>query len=65
MAPDPVFAGCALQDGSPPGNIRIEIVCAEALADAIAALLWERYYDHYAMSYGCKTSMFCVQRSSL
>lgn len=31
------------------GNIRIEVVCDAAAADAISAHLRERYYDHYAM----------------
>ena len=30
-------------------NIRIEVVCQAAIADAIAALLRARYYDNYAM----------------
>jgi len=30
-------------------NIRIEVVCQEAVADAIAAMLRTRYYDNYAM----------------
>lgn len=30
-------------------NIRIEIVCPAATAEAIAAALKERYYDNYAM----------------
>jgi nitrogen regulatory protein PII len=30
-------------------NIRIEVVCDEATADAIAAHLQARYYAHYAM----------------
>ncbi|TDW28756.1 P-II family nitrogen regulator [Cryobacterium psychrophilum] len=31
------------------GNIRIEVVCDKATADAIAAHLQEHYYDDYAM----------------
>ncbi|MCO4239592.1 P-II family nitrogen regulator [Pseudarthrobacter raffinosi] len=30
-------------------NIRIEVVCDEATADAIAAYLQEHYYEDYAM----------------
>jgi len=30
-------------------NIRIEVVCEEKLADAIAGHLWEHYYENYAM----------------
>ena len=30
-------------------NIRIEVVCPAATAEAIAATLKERYYDNYAM----------------
>jgi hypothetical protein len=31
------------------GNIRIEVVCDSAIADAIAAYLQIHYYDNYAM----------------
>ena len=34
---------------APSANIRIEVVCADATAQAIAAALRERYYDNYAM----------------
>ncbi len=34
---------------TPSANIRIEVVCQEAIADAIAAMLRSRYYDNYAM----------------
>ncbi len=34
---------------SAAGNIRVEVVCDAELADAIAAHLRERYYEHYAM----------------
>lgn len=30
-------------------NIRIEVVCNDTTAQAIAAMLRERYYDNYAM----------------
>lgn len=30
-------------------NIRIEVVCNDATAQAIATMLRERYYDNYAM----------------
>jgi nitrogen regulatory protein PII len=30
-------------------NIRVEVVCSAGTADAIAATLRERYYDHFAM----------------
>lgn len=30
-------------------NIRIEVVCENRLAQAIAEHLWEHYYDDYAM----------------
>lgn len=30
-------------------NIRLEVVCDEATAKAIASHLQERYYDHYGM----------------
>jgi hypothetical protein len=33
----------------PSGNIRVEVVCVEAVAHAIAEHLRERYYAHYAM----------------
>ena len=31
------------------GNIRVEVVCDAATADAIATHLRDRYYDNYAM----------------
>jgi nitrogen regulatory protein PII len=36
-------------DWAQEGNIRVEIVCEQALAGRVAARLRERYYDHYAM----------------
>jgi hypothetical protein len=36
-------------DWAQEGNIRIEVVCDEAVAERVAARLRERYYDHYAM----------------
>jgi nitrogen regulatory protein PII len=30
-------------------NIRVEVICSEAVATAIAAVLQERYYENYAM----------------
>jgi len=41
--------GMRRSDWAQQGNIRIEIVCDQALAERIAARLRERYYDHYAM----------------
>lgn len=34
---------------TPSANIRMEVVCHEATAQAIATMLRERYYDNYAM----------------
>jgi hypothetical protein len=34
---------------TPSANIRIEVVCNDATADAIATMLRGRYYDNYAM----------------
>ena len=34
---------------TPSANIRIEVVCQAAIADAIADMLRSRYYDNYAM----------------
>jgi len=34
---------------SSTGNIRIEVVCDQAVADKIAGMLQERYYADYAM----------------
>lgn len=31
------------------GNIRVEVICDEITADAIAGHLRQRYYDNYAM----------------
>jgi nitrogen regulatory protein PII len=36
-------------DWAQEGNIRIEIVCEQSLAERVATRLRERYYDHYAM----------------
>lgn len=36
-------------DWAQEGNIRIEIVCDDAVAERVATRLRERYYDHYAM----------------
>ena len=36
-------------DWSTTGNIRIEVVCDDERAAAIATYLKERYYEHYAM----------------
>lgn len=33
----------------PSGNIRIEVVCDEAVAETIANFLYERYYRNYGM----------------
>ncbi len=33
----------------PSGNIRVEVVCVESVANTIAEHLRERYYEHYAM----------------
>jgi nitrogen regulatory protein PII len=41
--------GTRKSDWSQDGNIRVEIVCEPALAERVAALLRERFYDHYAM----------------
>ncbi len=31
------------------GNIRVEVICDEAVAERVATRLRERYYDNYAM----------------
>jgi nitrogen regulatory protein PII len=36
-------------DWAQEGNIRIEVVCENSLAERVAARLRERFYDHYAM----------------
>jgi hypothetical protein len=33
----------------PHANIRVEVLCTAATADAICAALRERYYDNYSM----------------
>jgi nitrogen regulatory protein PII len=34
---------------SSSGNVRVEVVCGNELADRIAERLRDKYYDHYAM----------------
>ncbi len=34
---------------SPAGNVRIEIICDEAAAEAISAHLEQAYFEHYAL----------------
>lgn len=41
--------GVRRSDWQASSNVRIEVVCDEATADAIADHLRERYYDDYAM----------------
>ena len=41
--------GLRRSDWTQDGNIRIEIVCEPALAERVAEVLRERYYDQYAM----------------
>ena len=41
--------GTRKADWAQEGNIRVEIVCEPALAERVATLLRDRYYDHYAM----------------
>lgn len=41
--------GTRQSDWAQEGNIRVEVICEPALAEAIAGRVRERFYDHYAM----------------